>query len=66
MKAFDKWLKDTRRHPGIWTRIAYKVAWKAALWWVMKTAMNHYGNDFMTDMPMNKLYKSIEAELEDK
>lgn len=64
MNEFDKWVYSRSIRPA-YTTAAQKEGWKAALEWVMETAMNHYGNDFMTDMPMNKLYNSIKEELED-
>lgn len=64
MKAFKEWYNKEDYVFAEPQEIA-KAAWKAALWWAMKTAMSHYGNDFMTNMPMNKLYKSIKEELKD-
>lgn len=41
-----------------------KIGWKAALKMIMRHEMHRYGNDFMTDKPMNVLYDFIRKELE--
>jgi len=44
--------------------INQKRVWDEALKMVMRHEMHRYGNDFITDEPMNVLYDFIRVELE--
>lgn len=61
MKEFDKqWQKIAEQMhdaPMFWC----DAGWKAALEWIAKRGMYHYGNDFLTDM--NELSTEIQIEL---
>ena len=67
LKEFDKWLNDDkcslRSYPECNHRelCIAEDAWKAALEWVARRGMHHYGNDFLTDM--NELSTEIRIEL---
>ena len=77
MKEFEKWKQNNcdencdigtdtgvcKRCSGLGTK---EDAWKAALKMVMIHEGRRYGNDFMTDEPMNVLYNFIRKELEDE
>ena len=60
MKEFDKWWEEEDPMLGDCEGYA-KGGWKAALDWVAKRGMHHYGNDFLTDM--SELSTEIQIEL---
>ena len=63
MKEFEKWLNEQTLilNPSQQSKDIMCLTWKAALWWVAKRGMYHYGNDFLTDM--NELSTEIQIEL---
>ena len=65
MKESEKWwkkyaAKKFKNECGYERKYAM-IGYKAALEWVAKRGMHHYGNDFLTDM--NELSTEIQIEL---
>ena len=61
MKKFEKWWENATVEEDTTHKHTVEIAWKAALEWVAKQGMLHYGNDFLTDM--NELSTDIQIEL---
>lgn len=70
MKAYEKWRAKERKHflsiGADCSRSDSEAAWREALEMVMMHEMHRYGNDFMTDKPMNVLYNFLRRELEEE
>jgi hypothetical protein len=71
MKECEIWLENEfypyQDPPGCIAKQVNKArrqGWRAAMERVMRHEMHRYGNDFMTDKPMNVLYEFIKEELE--
>jgi hypothetical protein len=69
MKEFEKWWKEYSKKTTDYDPLGHAwivmQGWKAALELIMRHEMHRYGNDFMTDKPMNVLYNFIRKELEE-
>ncbi len=76
MKEFKAWLQEkfiphqpTKAEGNVIAQQINKArrqGWEAALKMVIRHEMHRYGNDFMTDKPMNVLYDFLRKELEDE